>query len=62
MKVLVNKEKCLGCGTCVSICPEVFQLGADGKAEVKEGVDLEKFLAAIDEAIANCPTNAISKE
>lgn len=28
----VNKEKCIGCGLCPNLCPEVFELGEDGKA------------------------------
>ena len=34
MKVKVNKDKCIGCGQCVSICDEVFNFGDDGLAEV----------------------------
>lgn len=34
-RVVVDKNKCLGCGTCVALCPEIFELGEDGKAEVK---------------------------
>ncbi|PIR71424.1 MAG: ferredoxin, partial [Candidatus Nealsonbacteria bacterium CG10_big_fil_rev_8_21_14_0_10_37_25] len=40
--VKVNKEKCIGCGLCSNLCPEVFELAEDGKAKVKENADLEK--------------------
>ena len=31
----VNKEKCIGCGSCASICPlGAIKIGADGKAEI----------------------------
>jgi ferredoxin len=33
--ITVDKEKCIGCGLCVSMCPEVFELGDDGKSHVK---------------------------
>ena len=33
MKVELDHEGCIGCGLCVSTCPAVFQLAADGKAE-----------------------------
>lgn len=59
--VKVNKETCIGCGLCVSICPEVFEIKEDGKAEVKVGVDLEKNKKCIDEAIQSCSVNAIEK-
>ncbi len=34
MKVSVDKEKCIGCGTCVAIAPKSFKLDNDGKVEV----------------------------
>ena len=41
-KYKVNKEKCIGCGTCVAICPEAMELKEDGKAEVIDSEKLEK--------------------
>ena len=28
----VDKDTCIGCGLCPSICPEVFEMQDDGKA------------------------------
>ncbi len=53
----VNKEKCIGCGLCVSICGEVFELGSDGKACVKA----QKKLPCVKEAADSCPVGAISQ-
>ena len=55
--VSVDKEKCIGCGTCASICEEVFEI-KDGKAFVKSGADTSK--SCIKEAIDSCPVDAIS--
>ena len=57
--VKINQEKCVGCGLCVSLCPEVFELGENGKIKVKEGADLEKNKEGIQEAKENCPARAI---
>ncbi len=55
--IKVNKKKCIGCGACASICPEVFEMGDDGKAHVKN----QKNLPCVKEAIESCPVKAISK-
>lgn len=60
-KVLVDKEKCIGCGLCVSLCPEVFEIGENGKSSVKKGADFEKNKKCLEEAIHSCPVSAIEK-
>lgn len=57
--VSINKEKCIGCGACVSTCPEVFEMGDDGKAGVKKGAKTDA--KCIQKAIEECPSDAISK-
>ncbi len=52
----VNKEKCIGCGLCVQVCGEVFEMGEDNKAKVKE----QKDIPCVKEATEQCPVNAIS--
>jgi ferredoxin len=55
--VKVDQNKCIGCGLCTSICPEVFELGKNGKSTVKNTKSKAK---CIKEAIASCPVGAIS--
>jgi len=55
--VKVNKEKCIGCGLCASLCSGVFKMGNDGKAMVKA----QKKLPCIKRAIEDCPVSAISE-
>ncbi|HUS49966.1 MAG TPA: ferredoxin [Candidatus Paceibacterota bacterium] len=57
MMVSINKSKCIGCGACVSICGEIFELKDDGKAHVKS----QKDVPCVKEAIDSCPVDAISK-
>jgi ferredoxin len=59
--VKVDKNACIGCGACASTCPNVFEMGDDGKAQVKAKFDEKKNEKGIKEAIDNCPVNAISK-
>ena len=60
-KVKIDESTCIGCGTCVALCPEVFELGEDGKTKVKlQNSKTPKLQAEIDEAIEVCPVKAIS--
>lgn len=56
MVIKIDKNKCIGCGLCVSICSEIFEMKGD-KAIVKK----QKNLPCVKEAIESCPVNAISK-
>jgi ferredoxin len=57
MKVNIDKNLCIGCGTCVSIAPKSFKLDVDGKAETIEPMKDEEKV--IKEAIDSCPVTAI---
>ncbi|MGB9911553.1 MAG: ferredoxin [Microgenomates group bacterium] len=60
MKVTVDKNKCIGCGTCIAIAPKSFKFDNEGKSEaiVPPGDNEEK----IKEAGESCPVNAIKIE
>ncbi len=62
MQPKVNKEVCIGCGACVSLCGAVFKLGEDGKSEVIEGISYEESNECIKQSIESCPVQAISVE
>lgn len=59
-KPKVNQEKCIGCGTCAALCPDVFEIGDDGKSHVKKLDNYDDF--SVQEAIDSCPEQAISWE
>lgn len=59
MKVKVDEELCMGCGVCPSICPEVFEMGDDGKAKVLTDEVPAGAEDACREAVDSCPEVAI---
>lgn len=59
MNVKINKELCIGCGSCVSVCAEVFELDSEGKSVVRKGADLVKNVDCIKQAEETCPVQAI---
>ncbi|MDP7081224.1 MAG: ferredoxin [Candidatus Undinarchaeales archaeon] len=60
LSVSVDKDVCIGCGLCTSVCDEVFELGDDGKSQVIEGADTS--LPCVEDAADQCPASAISVE
>jgi len=62
MKAFVDKDTCIGCGLCPSICIEVFQMEEDGKAGVIGNKVPNDAEGAAKEAEADCPVNAITIE
>ncbi len=35
MKITLDKSKCIGCGTCWSLCDRLFEAGEEGKSHLK---------------------------
>ncbi len=58
MKVVVDQSKCLSCGRCERICPEVFSLNRKMISQViKQPTEITSKL---QQAIDGCPGKAIS--
>lgn len=61
MQPNIDPKKCIGCGVCTTICPQVFEV-KDGKAFVKKDAPLKEKTECIGEAAEACPVDAISIE
>lgn len=62
MKVKVNKDACIGCGACVAICDEVFEINDEGLSEAKVEEVKEELQDEVRDAADSCPTGAIEIE
>ena len=53
---MVDKEKCIGCGTCVAICPVgATSFDSDGKVKIDKSICI-----GCGSCQAACPMNAIN--
>ncbi len=59
-KLVVDRDLCISCGTCVELCPDVFELDEEEKSVVKDQEGCNS--CDCEEAIASCPAEAISWE
>jgi ferredoxin len=60
-EIIIEVDECIGCEACVELCPQVFGFDEDEeKAYVLE--DGDPGADCVDEAIASCPAECISKE
>ncbi len=57
-KAIVNEEICIGCGTCESLCSNVFKV-EDGKSKV---ISDDCGDCDCQNVIDSCPVSAISME
>lgn len=60
MFVTIERGGCIGCMSCVGICPEVFSIDSDG--ETATAIDTEvpsEHLEAVQQACRFCPVDVI---
>lgn len=64
-KIKLDREKCIGCGSCQAICPKFFEIVDDGKSHIigankaeLEELEVEKIECA-EAAAEACPVQCI---
>jgi ferredoxin len=62
MKAEVDRDACISCGLCVTVCPDVFDLDEESISIVLVDPIPEEFEDCAKEAEDGCPTDAIHVE
>ena len=67
-KIKLEREKCIGCGSCAALCSKYFEIIDDGKSHIKDSTkqDVEELEVAkiecAESAAEACPVQCIHIE
>lgn len=62
MKLVVDKDICIGCGACAAICPDVFEIDDEGLATSIANEVAEEVMDDAIDAKEGCPVDAIKED
>jgi len=62
MKVTVDFDVCASTGSCMQVCPEVFEVRSDGYLYLLQEEPDESLREKVENAADLCPTAAITVE
>ncbi len=62
MKAEVNHDLCIGCTLCTSICPEIFYMNDEDKADTLEPNVPKSLEKTAISSRQSCPVEAITVE
>ncbi|UCD04015.1 MAG: ferredoxin [Candidatus Woesearchaeota archaeon] len=60
VKIIMDREKCIGCGSCVAVCPVNWEIKDDGKSKPKK-TELNE-VGCNEKAAQVCPVQCIKIE
>lgn len=61
-KIIINKERCIGCGMCVHKNPDYIIFDEMGQADPTDKAVDPKDKPSVLESVESCPTEAITVE
>ncbi|WP_290919025.1 ferredoxin [Halodesulfovibrio sp.] len=56
-KLRIDEDECIGCESCVELCPSAFEMNADGDKAIVINEDCTDD--CVEEAIDTCPVSCI---
>ena len=57
MKIILYRNKCIGCGSCAAVCSDMFEISDDGLSQLKNSSN-EGDNQVLDVADAGCAKEA----
>ena len=61
MDVYVDPDLCISCGTCIDICPEIYDWDDEGRAQTTCDDIPQDLEECAQEALESCPVDAIKQ-
>lgn len=58
--VEIDLERCIGCGNCAELCPQVFQMDSTGNLALVIRLDLADQEECVARAIEECPVQCMA--
>jgi ferredoxin len=59
-RIEVDRDRCVGSGTCEALAPTVFEVDDDGVLAVLRDEPAEEELPDVRDAVTACPTRALA--
>jgi ferredoxin len=59
-RVVVDRERCVGSGSCELLAPAVFEVDDDGVLALLRPEPADDELAEVRDAVQACPTRALT--
>ena len=60
MKVGVDRDRCVGSGTCEALAPDVFEVDDDGVLRLLREEPADGEQSDVRDAVTACPTRALT--
>jgi ferredoxin len=62
VRIVLDESKCSSLGMCEGVAPDLFEVGDDGALQLLQPTPSDDRRGQVEEAVAACPTGALSIE
>jgi ferredoxin len=57
-KIIINRNNCIGCGSCAALCEKYFEMAEDGKSHLKNSTRTAEGNDELEVDSADCASSA----